>query len=135
MIAKTDADTASFETQVAVLAALAQDTRLRIVGLVAAAGERGIAAGNIGRTVHCPPSTLSFHLKELSRSGVLEAKPSGRFVIYGLRREVLGRLAEFLAVLGGLPAVRRGAAPPVGRRRRGRARGATGTDQLTMFSE
>lgn len=128
-------DTPSADQNVAVLAALAQGTRLRIVEIVAGAGERGIAAGDIGRTVHCPASTLSFHLKELSRAGVLEARPSGRFVIYALRREVLGRLAEFLTVVAGPSPTRREEAPAVERRRRSRTRGAAGTDQLTMFSE
>lgn len=89
------------QKQVPILAALAQATRLQILARVAEAGARGVAAGDIARSVRCPASTLSFHLKELSRTGLLEGRPRGRFVIYVLQRETLGDLARFLAGLAG----------------------------------
>ena len=73
-----------------ILAALAQATRLEILARVAEAGAKGVAAGDIARSIRCPASTLSFHLKELSRTGILEARPRGRFIIYALQREALG---------------------------------------------
>lgn len=81
---------------VATLAALAQDTRLAILKLVATAGEQGVPAGEIARITDTPPSTLSFHLKELSQAGVLKAKPQGRFIYYALQESALVAAVTFL---------------------------------------
>ena len=96
-------------------------------------GPEGVAAGEIARSIRCPASTLSFHLKELSRTGVLEARPAGRFIHYSLQRPALQALAGYIA---GLAATGRGtrgrkaaASRPV---RRGRAADAS---QLTIFGD
>ena len=123
------------ESQVKLLAGLAQVTRLRIVAAIAEAGERGLAAGDISRAVRCPPSTLSFHLKELVQAGVLEVRASGRFMIYQLRRAALHGLCEFLLALGG-PFPGSGTQPPKRERRKpGRKQRAADSDQLSMFGE
>jgi DNA-binding transcriptional ArsR family regulator len=80
---------------------LAQGTRLEILTLVAEAGGGGLAAGDIARAIGCPASTLSFHLKELSRTGVLSARPKGRHILYALHKEVLQALARFIDGLAG----------------------------------
>ena len=118
---------------VPVLAALAQPTRLAILGRVAEAGPLGVAAGVLARATRCPASTLSFHLKELSRTGLLEARPRGRFVLYALRREMLEDLARYLGDLAGAtaqPAARRGKAERSARRPR-----PTDREQLSMFGD
>ena len=119
--------------QVPVLAALAQPTRLAILGRVAEAGPPGVAAGELAKAVRCPASTLSFHLKELSRTGILEARPRGRFVFYALKREVLEDLARYLGLLAGSttpPAARRSRAGRSPRRPRPADR-----EQLSMFGD
>ncbi len=120
--------------QVPILAALAQATRLEILERVAEAGARGIAAGEIARAIRCPASTLSFHLKELSRTGILEARPRGRFVIYSLQRDALDALARYIAGLAGTELAdargRKGAAARSTRTRRAGDRG-----QLSMFGD
>jgi DNA-binding transcriptional ArsR family regulator len=68
------------------LGALSQSTRLRIIEVVAKGGAEGTPAGEIARAVHCPASTLSFHLKELSQSGLLRAAPQGRKQRHGGRQ-------------------------------------------------
>lgn len=119
--------------QVPVLAALAQPTRVAILGRVAQAGPLGMAAGALARAVRCPASTLSFHLKELTRTGLLEARPRGRFMFYALRREVLEDLSRYLLELAG--------ASGAGSRRRGRAERparkppSADRDQLSMFAD
>jgi DNA-binding transcriptional ArsR family regulator len=85
------------------LAALSQPTRLRIVEVVADGGPEGTAAGRIARAVHCPASTLSFHLKELSQAGLLEATPDGRFIRYSVKPESFADLAAFISALPGRP--------------------------------
>lgn len=120
---------------VQMLGALAQATRLRIVAIVADAGAKGLAAGEIARALHCPASTLSFHLKELHRAAVLEARPRGRFVIYALQPGVLEELARFLAGLGGAEVAGAGKARPTRAGRGGRKGPAADRGQLTMFGD
>ena len=52
------------------LAAMAQETRLGVLRLLVQAGPNGLPAGDIAKRVGVPPSTLSFHLKELDRAGL-----------------------------------------------------------------
>ena len=121
------------QKQVPILAALAQATRLQILDCVSGAGPDGVAAGEIARSLRCPASTLSFHLKELSRTGVLDARPDGRFIHYSLRRPALQALAGFIAALAGAARpgrTRKPAAARTGRRARARAAG-----QLTIFGD
>jgi DNA-binding transcriptional ArsR family regulator len=123
------------QKQVVILAALAQTTRLQILDRVAEAGPEGVAAGDIARAIRCPASTLSFHLKELSRTGVLEARPAGRYIRYALRRPALQALAGYIAGLagGGAKPGARGRKAAIGRAgRRGRA---ADTSQLTIFGD
>ncbi|HEY7753764.1 MAG TPA: metalloregulator ArsR/SmtB family transcription factor [Steroidobacteraceae bacterium] len=120
------------QKQVSILAALAQVTRLQILSRVAEAGPRGAAAGEIARAVRCPASTLSFHLKELSRTGLLEGQPRGRFVIYRLQREALRDLARFLAGLAGEGEAARPRKPPG---RGNRPARASDRSQLSMFGD
>lgn len=111
------------QRQAPLLAALAQVTRLRILARVAEAGARGMAAGDIARSLRCPASTLSFHLKELSRTGVLQPRPEGRFIHYALRRHPLEELARYIAGLAGAP------------RRRARRPRVLDRSQLSMFGD
>jgi ArsR family transcriptional regulator len=121
------------QRQVSLLAALAQPTRLQILDRVADAGPDGVAAGDLARAIRCPPSTLSFHLKELSRTGVLEAHPDGRFIRYSLRRPALRALATYIAGLAGARSAARGRKGASGRAgRRGRPLDA---GQLTIFGD
>ncbi len=121
------------EKQVSILASLAQSTRLQILDRVAGAGPEGVAAGEIARAIRCPASTLSFHLKELSRTGVLVARPAGRFIHYSLHRPALQALAGYIAGLAGNTRGSRGRKAATSRTvRRGRAADAS---QLTIFGD
>lgn len=121
------------ERQVLILAALAQPTRLQILARVADAGSKGMAAGEIARSLRCPASTLSFHLKELSRTGILEARPRGRFIIYGLQRPALEELSRYIGELAGAGAAAKPRRPAAAR---GEGRRRTGDrDQLRMFAD
>ena len=67
---------------VTALSALAHESRLSVYRLLVTVGPEGIAAGVIADTLHLPPATLSFHLKELSRAGLALSRQDGRYVIY-----------------------------------------------------
>jgi ArsR family transcriptional regulator, arsenate/arsenite/antimonite-responsive transcriptional repressor len=116
------------------LGALAQATRLRVFEVVAGAGEAGMPAGAIAREVQAPASTLSFHLKELSQAGLLEARPQGRFIYYAARREALEALKEFLGRCGA--PVESGIGQKAKHRAKDRPPGRTkGEGQLSIFED
>lgn len=87
----------------AMLAALSQPTRMKIIEVVGAGGPDGTPAGQIAQAVRCPASTLSFHLKELSLAGLLEAHPQGRFIRYAVQPGAFAALSAFVAHLPGAP--------------------------------
>lgn len=63
------------------LAALAQDVRLRICRAVVGVGPTGITPGALATKLAVRPSTVSFHVKELLRAGLLTQERDGRPVI------------------------------------------------------
>jgi len=86
------------ETKTVVLAfgALAQETRLGIYRLLVTAGPEGMAAGAIAGKLDLPPATLSFHLKELNRAGLVRSRQEGRFVIYAANFDTMNGLVSYL---------------------------------------
>ena len=64
------------------LAALAQAQRLRAFRALVAAGPSGLTPGVMAEQLAVAPSALSFHLKELSHSGLVSAEARGRNLIY-----------------------------------------------------
>lgn len=80
------------------LTALAHETRLGAFRLLVKAGPEGIPAGRIATGLGVAPPTLSFHLAQLVRAGLVETRREGRSVIYGLVpggvRDLLGFLTE-----------------------------------------
>lgn len=80
-----------------ILSALAQDTRLAAFRLAVRAGPGGIAAGDLAEALGVRANTLSTHLAQLSRAGLLQAEREGRSIRYSARMETLGALIGFLA--------------------------------------
>ena len=81
---------------IAALAALAQESRLTVFRMLVQAGPPGIAAGKISEQTGIPPSSLSFHLKELTHAGKVEPQQEGRSVIYKANYETAANLVAFL---------------------------------------
>ena len=77
-------------------AALSQETRLRIVRLLVRAGPDGVPAGAIAESVKVSPSNVSFHLKELERTGMIASRREARSIIYAADYETLGGVIRFL---------------------------------------
>ncbi|HQT00948.1 MAG: transcriptional regulator [Hydrogenophilales bacterium 16-64-46] len=84
------------KTAITALAALAQDSRLAIFRALVQAGPAGLAAGRISELTGIAPSSLSFHLKELSHAGLADSRQDGRFVIYSARFETMNGLLDYL---------------------------------------
>jgi DNA-binding transcriptional ArsR family regulator len=78
------------------LAALAQGTRLAVYRLLVESGPDGLRAGAIGEKLDLPPATLSFHLAHLARTGLVQSRQDGRFVIYSANFDNMNSLVGFL---------------------------------------
>jgi DNA-binding transcriptional ArsR family regulator len=78
------------------LAALAQETRLKVYRLLVEAGPQGLPAGRIGEELDLPPATLSFHLAHLARTGLAKSRQDGRFIIYSADYENMNALVGYL---------------------------------------
>ncbi|WP_458097833.1 ArsR/SmtB family transcription factor [Roseomonas sp. WA12] len=85
------------ETQaLGALGALSQETRLRIVRMLVAAGPDGMAAGFIGEDIGATSSRLSFHLTHLEAAGLVRSRRDGRSIRYSAAYDALSGLIAFL---------------------------------------
>ena len=86
------------EERQAILAfgALSQETRLRILRLLVVAGPEGLAAGLIAERAGVSASNVSFHAKELERSGLVVSRRESRSILYSVDIGVLNGLLRFL---------------------------------------
>lgn len=78
------------------LAALAQESRLAVFRLLVQAGPEGIAATRIAEQLGTPPSSLSFHLKELTHAELATQTKAGRSLIYTANFATMNGLIAFL---------------------------------------
>lgn len=78
------------------LSSIAQEARLEIFRLLVQAGLEGLPAGAIAETLQIPSSTLSFHLKELSHSGLINSRQISRFIYYSANYEAMNGLLAYL---------------------------------------
>ena len=83
---------------VTALGALAHESRLGVYRLLVTAGPEGMAAGAIADALRLPPATLSFHLKELSRAGLVLSRQDGRYVIYSANFVIAQHLVNYRPV-------------------------------------
>jgi len=84
------------KTAVTALGALAQETRLSIYRLLVEAGRDGESVGRIGEALKVPGATLSFHLKELARAGLVTTRQERQFIYYAVDFERMAELMTFL---------------------------------------
>lgn len=86
------------ETEAAIdaLSALAQDTRLKTFRLLVQAGPTGLSAGEIARQLEVQPATLSFHLNQLERAGLVTSRRHSRQIIYAAHFKGMRTLLMFL---------------------------------------
>jgi DNA-binding transcriptional ArsR family regulator len=78
------------------LGALAQEHRLALFRLLVQAGEPGMAAGAIAEALGIPGSSLSFHLAQLSRAGLIRQRRKHRSLIYSADYRSMDALVAYL---------------------------------------
>lgn len=78
------------------LAALAQESRLKVYRLLVEAGPAGLSAGRIGEELDLPAATLSFHLAHLARTGLVKSRQEGRFIFYSADFRNMNQLVGYL---------------------------------------
>ena len=78
------------------LGALAHEYRLAIYRLLVEQGPAGLPAGVIGERVGLVPSTLTFHLQSLQRSGLITQLRASRQLIYSADFSVMNELVGYL---------------------------------------
>lgn len=78
------------------LAALAQETRLAIFRLLVEAGPEGMNAGTIADALTVPAATLSFHVAQLTRAGLVSARQESRFIYYSANFAAMDDLIAYL---------------------------------------
>jgi ArsR family transcriptional regulator, arsenate/arsenite/antimonite-responsive transcriptional repressor len=78
------------------LAALAQESRLAVFRLLVKRGPEGYTPSQLTEKLGLPAPTLSFHLKELQRAGLTEARREGRNLFYRPNFPHMNELIGFL---------------------------------------
>jgi DNA-binding transcriptional ArsR family regulator len=73
--------------------------------LLVQAGPDGMAASKISEALDVPPSSLSFHLKELVHAELVTSRQEGRFIYYMANFPAMNALLAYLTenCCGGAP--------------------------------
>ena len=78
------------------LAALAQESRLRVFRTLVVAGPLGLTPGALSEELGVAATTLSFHLKELTNAGLVSQQRDGRNLIYRAAYERMNAVLAYL---------------------------------------
>jgi len=78
------------------LAALAQPVRLRVFRALVVAGPEGLTPGALTEALLVPATSLSFHLKELTHSGLVTQERQGRHLVYRAQFDRMQGLLSYL---------------------------------------
>jgi ArsR family transcriptional regulator len=81
---------------IAALSALAHEHRLAIYRLLVEQGPDGLPAGVIGERIGLVPSSLTFHLQNLQRAGLITQQRSSRQLIYSADFDAMNGLIGYL---------------------------------------
>ncbi len=81
--------------------ALADETRLEILGLLASAGTELCVCEIEEHVKHLSQPTISHHLRQLREAGLVTAERRATWVHYALDQTTIARIQEFATLLGG----------------------------------
>ena len=82
---------------VVAFAALGHRIRLKLWSLLVPYGPHGLSAGHIAAQIGVSPSSLSFHLQQMTHAGLFTQRRSRRQIIYAVNSGVVNGLCSFLA--------------------------------------
>ena len=83
-------------TVVNALSALAQEHRLALFRLLVQAGEQGMSAGAIADALNVPNSSLTFHLAQMTKAGLIRQERQSRSLIYTADYAAMNDLVGYL---------------------------------------
>ena len=78
------------------LVALGQESRLSAYRLLVEVGPRGLPSGEIATRLRINPSTMSHHLAQLERAGLLRSSREERQILYTVDWQGTNQLLGFL---------------------------------------
>src|ERR1700722_3841887 len=81
---------------IAALSALASEPRLTVYRLLVKRGPGGYAPSELSKRLRLPSPTLSFHLKGLVQSELVQSRRDGRNLFYSPNFERMNELVGFL---------------------------------------
>jgi ArsR family transcriptional regulator len=81
---------------ISALGALAHGHRLAIYRLLVERGPEGLPAGDIGDRIGLLPSSLTFHLQNLQRAGLITQQRVSRQLFYSIDFAVMNGLVGYL---------------------------------------
>jgi DNA-binding transcriptional ArsR family regulator len=90
------------ETIVTFFKAMADENRLRIIGLLA---QKEATGEELAAMLGLHQATISHHVSRLTKAGLIDARPEGYYSVYRLNSERLQSLAKQLLSAGHLAAV------------------------------
>jgi ArsR family transcriptional regulator len=89
------------DVAVPALAAFGHHLRLGIWRILAPYGSLGLPAGAIAARMSIAPSTLSFHLQQMTNGRILVQRRASRQIIYAINGGFIDSLCDFLTSAGG----------------------------------
>ncbi|HKD69960.1 MAG TPA: metalloregulator ArsR/SmtB family transcription factor [Candidatus Binataceae bacterium] len=81
---------------ISAMSALAQETRLAIFTMLAQYECAGLSAGDIGEKLNIPLPTLSYHLSQLKRAGLVSSRRRSRTIMYSANHNAIDGLIAHL---------------------------------------
>ncbi len=84
------------EKIVAALGALAHETRLAVFRMLVERGPDGLPAGAMSESLSLPPSSLTFHLQQLTAAGLITQRRVSRQIIYATDFGAMNRVVNYL---------------------------------------
>ena len=81
---------------ISTLSALGQETRLAIFTMLARQVRAGLSAGDIGEKLNIPLPTLSYHLSQLKRAGLVSSSRRSRTIVYSANHNTIDGLIAHL---------------------------------------
>ena len=81
---------------VGALGALAHETRLAAYRMLVARGPDGLPAGVLAEQLSVPPSSLTFHLQQLTHAGLISQRRLSRQLIYAADFAAINAVVGYL---------------------------------------